>query len=34
MRKKHVVAGQDWGFDGHTITVRISITWKAAAAAR
>ena len=28
MRKKHVVAGQDWNFDGSTISVRIPMTWK------
>jgi hypothetical protein len=28
MKKKHVVAGQDWDFDGKTITVHIPITWK------
>jgi hypothetical protein len=28
MRKKHVVTGHDWDFDGRTITVQIPITWK------
>jgi hypothetical protein len=28
MRKKHVVAGQDWEFDGKTVTVRIPMIWK------
>lgn len=28
MRKKRVVAGRDWDFDGKTITVYIPMTWK------
>jgi hypothetical protein len=28
MRKKHAVAGQNWEFDGQTITVRIPMAWK------
>jgi hypothetical protein len=28
MKKKRMVAGKDWEFDGTTITVRIPITWK------
>ena len=28
MRKKRAIAGQDWEFDGKTITVRIPMTWK------
>jgi hypothetical protein len=28
MRKKYVVAGRDWDFDGKTITVRIPMIWK------
>jgi hypothetical protein len=28
MRKKHVVAGQEWDFDGQAITVRIPMAWK------
>ena len=28
MRKKHAVAGQNWDFDGKTITVRIPMKWK------
>jgi hypothetical protein len=28
MRKKPVVAGQDWDFDGETINVHIPMTWK------
>ena len=28
MKKKHVVAGQDWEFDGKTITVHIPMTFK------
>lgn len=28
MRKKQLVAGQGWEFDGSTITVRIPMTWK------
>jgi hypothetical protein len=28
MRKKHVVAGHAWDFDGKTITVHIPMAWK------
>jgi hypothetical protein len=28
MRKKQVISGQNWGFDGKTITVHIPMTWK------
>ena len=28
MKKKRIVAGKDWDFDGKTITVRIPMTWK------
>jgi hypothetical protein len=28
MKKKRPVAGQDWEFDGKTITVHIPMTWK------
>ena len=28
MRKKRAVAGQDWEFDGKTITVHIPMIWK------
>jgi hypothetical protein len=28
MRKKGVVSGQNWVFDGKAITVRIPMTWK------
>jgi hypothetical protein len=28
MKKKRIVAGKDWEFDGSTITVRIPMTWK------
>jgi hypothetical protein len=28
MRKKRVVSGQNWEFDGKTITVRIPMIWK------
>ena len=28
MKKKRIVAGKDWDFDGKTITVRIPMTWR------